>query len=173
MSIDTDTILALTQELANVSLPKDLQKTPIITSTKVKCVPDLDQVVLTVSLRRVHTARDLLDNLYHGAAHYLCARNRESSLMRNGQHTKAFAEAYEYIIKNGNQSIPETKATLRRLNTELQRLNNTHARRAYDRVTFVCPAEACRHTMTIRRTAAEKTVLICRRHDREMRERNV
>ena len=49
-----------------------------------------------------------------------------------------------------------------------KRIRPATERTAYERATVVCPAEECRHTLTLRKSAIAKTRFLCVEHGEEM-----
>lgn len=139
-----------------------------------------------VRVRAGMDAYDLLSSIYHDAAHYLCAAFDVNSHAKSGQHNKNFATAVatlgaeaeagtglggftielpEKTSKATKQAVKEACAQLAKL-ASLRRTNAA----ANNRVTLTCPNGACSHSLTIRRTAAAKTIVQCAAHGHTMTE---
>jgi hypothetical protein len=189
MSDSTDSIVAAGRTLAARILRQSKVLTPetqVKVSSWVGCNKVADAKGFTIRIDRSPTPSDIVERIYHAAAHYVCAKAGTISHSSNGRHTKAFDAAVESL--GAHVEIPEspgsvivditspplTRTTERSLNAFMRELERHEAMRsksksvAYSRATLICPSNGCTHTLTLRKTAIDRTRFLCIAHGEEM-----
>ena len=120
-------------------------------------------------------AAQLIARTYHAAAHMLCIQAGVSSHSGSGRHTQHFEQALEELgapeivtLEDFSKSIQLAAVDFEKKLKTLVRTRPTKAKTAYERATIACPAERCRHTITLRKSAIAKTRFLCVEHNEEM-----
>ena len=123
-------------------------------------------------------AETVAARVLHAAAHMLCIQAGVSSHSGSSRHTKSFELALMELgvdfSKHHNGDFSLTKSQKKaaddfvRALKKQKRIRPATERTAYERATVVCPAEGCRHTLTLRKSAIAKTRFLCVEHGGEM-----
>lgn len=185
----TDPIVAAARRLARILLKTTPHCPDIefigVRRTKTGCDTIATESGFDVRIDRLRSGGEitpevLVSRVYHAAAHMLCIQAGVPSHSGSGRHTNGFALALEELgapdeVKLSDLTKSQQVAAIdfaKALKLHRRTLAPT-ARTAYDRATVVCPAEGCRHTLTLRKSAIAKTRFLCVEHGEEMTTTNV
>lgn len=183
--MSTEPILAAARRLARALL-KNTPHCPEIEfigvrATKTGCATIATEAGFDIRIDRVRgstqplSAEVLIARTYHAAAHMLCIQAGVSSHSGSGRHTQHFEQALEELgapeiiqLEDFSKSIQLAAVDFEKKLKTLVRTRPTKAKTAYERATITCPAEGCRHTITLRASAIAKTRFLCVKHGEEM-----
>lgn len=121
------------------------------------------------------TPEILVARVYHAAAHMLCIQAGVSSHSGSRKHTQSFDQALAELGAPDVVDLEQLTKTQRtaaesfaREVARMKRTRSSDTRTAYVRSTVACPADGCRHTLTLRTSAIAKTRFLCVEHREEM-----
>ena len=181
----TDPIVAAGRRLAHLMLKDtgyDIDVDFVDVRTRASCNDIARESGFDIRIDRLNGiyAHDLPSVLaarvIHAAAHMLCIQAGVSSHSGSGRHTQAFEQACEALGHPANTEMKLNKSQRAAAEDFAKTLANRERQRpardrtAYQKTTVVCPAEGCRHTLTLRTSSVKRTRFLCVEHAEEMLE---
>ena len=178
--MSTDNILTLVTELAERMLsPYGYAPKHVVLNWVRSCGQQSTAERLVVGMNKLPSAEEVRERILEAAAHSICDGLQVEHVCLSARHTEMYylsfpligakithESEYRFTIEPAEVRTSEATLMMQLQHALTQKYSSLSPskKRAYDRVMLACPQNTCTHTITVRRTAAEKTEMICKKH---------